>query len=214
MSPRLPKQVSADQQSDLALCCAASAGEELAQQRLADRLFDRVNATVSYLAGGDPDADDLVQLSLVEILRSAGSFRAEGNLKSWADRITVRTCMRFLKKRRWSRETLHTSQDAAVMESEIAIGGGLADGSESLEQQADRRQIHGRLAGQLQKLKPEWRVVVLLRWVHGYSIEEIAELTGARPNTVRGHLRRGKRQLRKLILGDSVLREWEPLVEP
>jgi RNA polymerase sigma-70 factor (ECF subfamily) len=212
VSPSSPNQADASPETDLALTRAAGQGDVRARQQLAEKLFDRVRATVSYLAGGDPDKDDLVQLSLVEILRSAGSFRAEGHLEGWADRITVRTSLRALKTRRRRDEVLHAVDDAeAVLERMGAEpAGGVAGG---LEQEAQRRQLHHRLALLLGRLDPQRRAVVLLRWVHGYSVEEIAELTDTRVNTVRGRLRRGKRQLRKLILGDPVLRGWEPWVQ-
>ncbi len=198
-------------QSDLALTRAAGQGDLRARQQLAARLFDRVRATVSYLAGGDPDKDDLVQLSLVEILRSAGSFRAEGHLEGWADRITVRTSLRSLKTRRRRDEVLHAVDDAeAVLERmDTRASGGDAP---ELQAEAERRQLHRQLASLLGRLEPERRAAVLLRWVHGYSVEEIAELTDARVNTVRGRLRRGKRQLRKMILADPMLGAWEPWV--
>ncbi|MFH2011065.1 MAG: RNA polymerase sigma factor [bacterium] len=215
MSVVSTEQAPTTPQNDLELALAAGSGDVRAQQQLADRLFDRVRATVSYLAGFDPDADDLVQLSLVEVLRSAGTFRAEGNLEAWADRITVRTSLRHLKQRRRRGEAVHPSEDAASLERDSDVDGPFGSGSDadSVDGEAERRQLHRRLSLLLGRLKPEWRVVVLLRWVHGYHVEEIAELTEARLNTVRGRLRRGKRQLRKLILGDPVLRGWEPWME-
>lgn len=211
MSPSSRNQADASPENDLALTRAAGQGDVRARQQLAERLFDRVRATVSYLAGGDPDKDDLVQLSLVEILRSAGSFRADGLLEGWADRITVRTSLRALKTRRRRDEVLHAVDDAEAAAERL---GAESPGSRSpeLEQEAQRRQLHQRLALLLGRLDPQRRAAVLLRWVHGYSVEEIAEITDARVNTVRGRLRRGKRQLRKLVLGDPVLRGWEPWV--
>jgi len=214
VSPLSPKQADASPDRDLALARAAGQGDVRARQQLADRLFDRVRATVSYLAGGDPDKDDLVQLSLIEILRSAGSFRAEGHLEGWSDRITIRTSLRALKTRRRRDEVLHAVDDAEVALERLPaepLDSAGAGGSE-LEQEAQRRQLHGRLAVHLSRLDPERRAAVLLRWVHGHSVEEVAEITEARVNTVRGRLRRGKRQLRKLILSDPMLCGWEPWV--
>jgi len=211
VSPSSPRQVDGSSAKDLALTRAAGQGDVRAREQLAKRLFDRVRATVSYLAGGDPDKDDLVQLSLVEILRSASSFRAEGNLDGWADRITVRTSLRALKKRRRVDAMVHGADDAQAELARLDAGPS-PTGTPGLEQEAQRRQLHQRLALVLGRLDPHRRAAVLLRWVHGYSVEEIADLTDARINTVRGRLRRGKRQMRKLILGDPVLRGWEPWV--
>jgi len=211
VSPSSLKQAGASPETDLALTRAAGRGDERARQQLAERLFDRVRATVSYLAGGDADKDDLVQVSMVEILRSAGTFRAEGHLESWADRIAVRTSLRALKTRRRRDEVLHAADDAEAMLERLDVESP-GTSTPDLEQEAQRRLLHRRLALVLGRVDPQRRAAVLLRWVHGYTVEEIADLTDARVNTVRGRLRRGKRQLRKMILGDPVLRGWEPWV--
>jgi DNA-directed RNA polymerase specialized sigma24 family protein len=67
--------------------------------------------------------------------------------------------------------------------------------------------LRRRLAQHLQVLPAQRRVVVLLRFVHGYSIEEIAAITETRPNTVRDRLRVGKQELRRALLEDAWLRE-------
>ncbi len=211
LSPSSPKPVGVSPEKEIALTRAAGQGDLRAREQLAERLFDRVRATVSYLAGGDPDKDDLVQLSLVEILRSAGSYRAEGPLEGWADRITVRTSLRALKRRRRRDGVLHAVDDAEAAMARLQTESS-PTGASGMEQEAQRRELHQRLALVLGRLDPQRRAAVLLRWVHGYSVEEIAAMTDARVNTVRGRLRRGKRQLRKLILADPALRGWEPWV--
>jgi RNA polymerase sigma-70 factor (ECF subfamily) len=82
----------------------------------------------------------------------------------------------------------------------------------SVEQEALQRQLHRRLAAVCQRLKPKQRLAVVLRWMQGYSVQEISEITGARVNTVRGRLRNGKKELRRLILQDPVLKELSSVV--
>ena len=199
---------------DVDLARAASADDTQARREVVDRLLDRVRATVRYLvSAASNDADDLVQLSLVEILRSLKTFRGKSRLETWADRITVRTCMRALRQRR----RLEASQpmpgdvDQLGQQTEEPVPG--REPARSQEQQVSRRQLRGRLAETMQKLSPQRRAVVVLRFVHGYSIKEIAQLTGAPPNTVRDRLQVGKRQLRQHVLRDPVLRHWAEVMD-
>jgi RNA polymerase sigma-70 factor, ECF subfamily len=175
---------------------AAASGDPVAMRRLADLLLDRVALTVRYLAGADSDADDYVQMSMMEILRSVGSFRGESSLETWAEKITVRTTMRHLKHRRWRSQIV--ALDPAPDDVSLAVG-------------ADRRVAQTSLADRLTSivgsLTPERREVVTLRLVLGHSIEEISELTGAKINTVRDRLAVARRQLRSKIARDPVLRE-------
>ncbi len=89
-----------------------------------------------------------------------------------------------------------------------------AASSANPEAQPTKAKVRMRLASLLERLPPERRTSVVLRWVHGYSIQEIADMTGVRLNTARGRLRKGKKELRELVLSDPVLRNWRELVEP
>ena len=175
---------------------AAASGDPVAARRLADLLLDRVALTVRYLSGADSDADDYVQMAMMEILRSVGSFRGESSLETWAEKIAVRTTMRHLKHRRWRSQIV--ALDPAPDGVSLAVG-------------ADRRlaqsSLADRLAAIVGTLTPERREVVTLRLVLGHSIEEISELTGAKINTVRDRLAVARRQLRSKIARDPLLRE-------
>ena len=177
------------------LACAAAAGDGSAQRAVVERVLERVRATVRYLVADDPDAEDLVQLALIEILRSIGSFRGDSRLRTWADRITIRTVMHRMKRRR-RRATLLRSHPEPLARP-------FADHAEEVEQ----REIQRRMVSLLQGLPPKRRLPVVLRLVHQYSIAEIAEMTDAPVNTVRDRLSKGRKELRKQVLRDSLLRD-------
>jgi len=195
-SLRLVSEERSSRALDRELARRAGEGDEAARRELAWRLLPRVRTTVHYLAAGDRDADDLVQQALVEVLRVVGSFRGDASLEYWADRVVVRTALRRIKQRRW-RETIvrMEPEEPGVVE---------ADQQRSYE----RRELRRRLAVHLDALSTDRRVVVVLHWVRGYTITEIADLTDAKLNTVRGRLRDAKRQLQKQLLKDPVLRDW------
>lgn len=181
---------------DCELTLAVAAGDRTAQRELVERLMNRVRATARYLTGGHADAEDYAQLSLVEILRSARSFRGDSTLESWADRIVVRTAMRHIKQKRWrSRYLTVDSQKEGVAFT-------------SAEEDMARRRVKARMAALFGRLKPKQRAVVTMRLVLGYSISEIAEATGVSPNTVRYRLNTGRAKLRRQIRRDPQLSEW------
>lgn len=202
-------------ESDLELARAAGQQDPGARRLLAERLFTRVRTTVHYLAPQDRDADDLVQRSLVEILSSVKGFRGESRLETWADRITVRTCMRALKKRQRRDQSVSLVGDVLTVQEREggAVARDLARPRNPQEQTLSQRQLRQRLSLKLQRLTAARRMAMILRWVFGYSLKEIAELTEAPVNTVRDRLQVGKRQLRAMILKDSILRDWAEMME-
>jgi RNA polymerase sigma-70 factor (ECF subfamily) len=181
---------------DLELAAAAAAGDEAARRVLAERLLNRVGTVVRCLAAGDRNADDYVQDSLVEILRSAGSFRGESALETWAERIAVRVTMRRLRKQTYREGivSIDSSREAAAE-------------ATSAEDALVRRRFWSRVETALAGLSPERRAALTLQLVLGYSVAEIAEATGSRVNTVRDRLAVGRRLLRRAVLDDPVLVE-------
>ncbi len=182
---------------DYALTQAASGGDQRAWRQLADDLLDHVRATSYYLAGGDPEFEDYAQLAIIEIMRSAGSYRGESPLRAWAKQITVRTVIRNLKQRRWRAQFVGTQPDYEKEAGHFA----------SAEDEMQKNMVSERLASHLGKLKPKIRVAITLKAIFGYTVDEIVEITDTNPHTVDYRLRRGRDQLRKKILQDPLLKE-------
>jgi RNA polymerase sigma factor (sigma-70 family) len=188
--------------ADLALTQAAGEGDAAARRKLAERLFGRTHTTVVYLVWTPADRDDCVQDALIEILNSAPSFRGESSLETWADRITVRTTLRMVKRQRRRAQVVTTLSDGSY------------DGSRTANGQSEDLFVRHRLAQVMRGLSEERRTVVVLRLVHGYSVNEIAEMTGTPVNTVRDRLQSGRRDLHKRLLRDPFLRAWGARWEP
>jgi RNA polymerase sigma-70 factor (ECF subfamily) len=181
---------------DLELARAAGEGDEAARFALIKRLTGRVRSIVFYLAGGHPDAEDWAQQSAVEILLSVKSYRGESSIEAWAERITVRTAMREIKRSRKREE--RGLEDVAPPAAE-----GL-DGEERLE----RRRVSARAAVLVEQLKPKHREAIVLHLVLGYTAAEVSAMTDTHVETVRYRLKAGRKQLRALLEEDPMLVEW------
>lgn len=182
--------------SDLDLARAAAAGDTAARRAIAEGLYDDVRETVRYLSADHRDQDDWVHLTLLEILRSVGTYRGDGPLKKWANRIAARTVIRLAKRARFKESTVGL---------ESASPAGLEAASDESQ---SRILVRRHLARLLKTLTPEQRSVVVLRLVYEYGIDEIAKITHSRPNTVRARLTRGRKRLKARIAQDSVFDDW------
>ena len=179
----------------LDICHRATSGDADARRRLMELLFDRIHKTASYLAEDLEDARDIAQTACVEVLLSAGSFRGEASLSYWADRVTLQTAAKiFTKKTRRQR-----IRAAYFCPPPTARG---------VDENASRVEVRHRLTALLKTLKVSHREVVLLRYIHGYTIKEAAELCGIPLETARGRLKKGRAKLRKKVMADALLRNW------
>jgi RNA polymerase sigma-70 factor (ECF subfamily) len=183
-------------EADHELTSAAAAGDRRARRELATRLLVRTRAVVFRLTGPDPDAEDLAQAAIIEVLRSARTFRGESSLETWAERIAIRTAVRRLKRRRFRASIVALDSERELVD--------LADSEVDL----DRQRMRARMRELLERLKPKHRIALTLKLALGYSVAEIAALTDAPINTVRNRLRRGRKLLHAEIASDDLLAEW------
>ena len=156
---------------------------------LVARLLPRVRNLVRYSVRVDSDVDDITQDALIAILRGLPSYRGEGALSSWADRVVGRVTFAASRRARVERTWLHPEEELGELD---------ALGSEEEGPPEDcllRRQME-RL---LQKLSEDQRRALLLHHVMGMSVVEMAEELDVPFETVRSRLRLGKAHLRELL---------------
>lgn len=172
-------------QSDLALMSAVAERDAAAQTALVERLSTRVLRVSRLLCRSQADAEDAAQLALLEILRSAERFRVEASLERWADRITARTALRVNKRERQRAQLLERwlSPGRFPWGTPLHTSG---EGSAGVD-------------AYLTRLSPKRREAFILRHALEYSVDEIADLTGAPPGTVKDRLVNARKQLRKML---------------
>jgi RNA polymerase sigma-70 factor (ECF subfamily) len=170
---------------DRALVDAVLAGDRDLFRVLVDREQVTVYRTCLRILGRIHDAEDVAQESFVMAYRSLASYRGEGPLGGWLQRIATRQAYRRLGQRR----------ETAELQPDMQLG---APGSDPLAVTlAGERQRAVRLA--VAALGEPYREVVALRFFSEMSLDEIASATRRPLNTVKTHLRRGLERLRPLI---------------
>ncbi|HKP62455.1 MAG TPA: sigma-70 family RNA polymerase sigma factor [Polyangiales bacterium] len=179
--------------ADLSLMKRVAAADKHAQRVLAHRLAARVRRISQRLLSNRADADDASQLALIEILRSAATYKDISTIERWADRITVRTVLRHAREQRKRLWQLGTLID-------IDSIGSATERTPSPE--ATPRSVEEYLS----ELPAARREVLVMKHSLGYTTEEIAELTDNPVGTVKDRLVAARKQLRKLIVRD--MRLW------
>ena len=159
---------------------------------------DTVVRWVRHLAGPAADVEDLVHEVFLVAQRRLPAFRGDAAITTWLHRITenvVRTARRKERGRRWIRR-LHGEELGSVLAPSPSLPG------EDLE----RRQEMVTLYRALDRLPDKYRSLLIMFEMEAMSGEQLAALTGLRPQTVRVRLHRA----RKLFL--KTLAELEPEV--
>jgi RNA polymerase sigma-70 factor (ECF subfamily) len=167
---------------------AAGRGDRRAAQSLLAELLPRARNLIRYLVRGDSEVDDIAQDALIALTRGFASYRGEGKLSSWADRIVVRTTFAHLRRIRRdqaiARENVHAPPELHAVPHPDALP----------DEYAERRELVKLLDG----VGDDQRHALVLHFVAGLSVPEIAEQLGIPGETVRSRLRLGKGKLREL----------------
>jgi RNA polymerase sigma-70 factor (ECF subfamily) len=190
-----PSDVQSSHVEELKLAQRAAAGEREAQREVVLALMDRVRNTTVYLVGRTPDADDMAQVALMEVLRSLSNYSGRGSLSAWSNRIVVRSVYAQLRKRA-ARQARRAALAADARAEPLH-----ADATVSLA--GDRRRR--RITELLNELSEQKRMAVVLKLVHGYSVQEISEMIEVPFETVRSRLRHGRRELMEKVRSDPEL---------
>jgi RNA polymerase sigma-70 factor (ECF subfamily) len=179
MSWKPPNVTPAAQLSaDLGLMEAVARGDARAREELVRRLMPRAQRLCQALLRNAADAKDACQTALLQVLRSAPTYRGECSLEYWSDRIVTRTALRWMTSERRKRQ--------ASLPHETGVDGGAA-------------QPRVLLRECLNRLSEPQRTTLVLRACFEYSVDEIAALTHCSRNTVKDRLTRARQILRALV---------------
>lgn len=140
------------------------------------------------------DADEAVQDAFVKVFEHITSFREDQPFDGWFTRILINSCLDRLKARS-RRQRWFVPADAE----EFQRAEGLEDGRPSPEAALIGRERRARLAAAVSRLPGRQRLVLTLCHFDGWSPREVSQLTGLGESTVRVHLFRGLRRLRRLL---------------
>lgn len=133
-------------------------------------------------------AEDLLQETFIEVMRSIGSFRGEAPLGSWIRRIAVSKSLMFL------RSAWH-SRGQSLDEDWDEVTPGRAD-SHGLSSHPDEAMD---LDAALANLPSVGRAVVWLHDVEGFTHKEIAGLMGKSESFSKSQLSRAYQRLRPML---------------
>lgn len=160
---------------------AAARGEPAAVRRLLDEAGPIVYGYVFARVGGDEQsAADIVQDTFLEAMRSAGTFRGESAVTTWLCAVASRRLARHYEAERRQTEARHRLQ--AVPEIEDT----------ALDDLAER----DRVVRALGRLSADHRRVLVLKYLDGHPVADIAAEIGRTRVQVQSLLQRARNALR------------------
>jgi len=188
-----------DRLDDRQLAACIRAGDDGAARTLHDRVRPRVDVTIRSLLGhGDPDHEDLVQLSMMALVEGIDRYRGDCSLPSWASLIAARAVYKEIRRRRRARRVFDPSAADGLADE-------LAESPASMVRALDARSVAARLRTHLDRLGEDKAWTFLLHDVCGFTLDEIATITEASSAAAQKRLVRARHELFERCAGDPEL---------
>jgi RNA polymerase sigma-70 factor (ECF subfamily) len=170
----------------------AKRGDMDAFRRLVESSMTKVYWIAYDLTGSRRDAEDLSQDVFLKAFHSLDSFRGDAKWSTWLYRITVNTCLDYLKSPARKRMQLDnpTSDDGLPRN---------VDFHEPLtpDRITESRMIQVNIERALDSLSPQERSVFVLRHYHDLPLKQIADTLSVAEGTVKSHLFRAIHSLQR-----------------
>lgn len=193
------------------------AGEERRRQfeALAFPQMDALHNLALRLTRHRLDAEDLVQETYLRAFRFFDKFAAGTNFKAWIFRILINTFINEYRRKKRVPPQVDFEKTA------LSYSQPESERPDRFETDYDERRYADLFGDEvnaaLQKLSPEFRMVVLLCDLEEFSYKEIAGIMGVPIGTVMSRLSRARRQLQQYLgeyaRGTGIIKPQKPAPE-
>lgn len=150
------------------------------------------NLCYRYIENHD-DASELAQEVFIKIYKSIINFKGESSLSTWIYKIAVGTCIDEIRKRKkYNVISIDNSENSAGIE--------LIDNSHNPHSRFERNETVKEIYAAINELSEEFKTVIILRDVQGFSYSEISEIADIPMGTVKSRIKRARDDMKQFLL--------------
>jgi RNA polymerase sigma-70 factor, ECF subfamily len=171
-----------DQQSDEDLVKAAKNGDMRAFGVIVERNEGKVAGVVKSMLGDTHEAMDVGQEVFIRFYKALEKFKGQSSISTYLLRIAINLSLNELNRRK-KRNSLFRTEEA-----------GLHVSAEHTQNDLDEAVRH-----EVDKLDPDFKAVVILRMIEGYSTEETADILKIPMGTALSRLSRAQKKLKTML---------------
>ncbi|MEP7080703.1 MAG: RNA polymerase sigma factor [Ginsengibacter sp.] len=136
---------------------------------------------LGYMKGDHDLAEDLSQEVFINIWSALNSFRQASSYKTWIYRITVNTCLKYIRDKK-------DSYQDSIDENSVLV-------ADETDHSQDRQQLLYKAIGQLKEVERLIIMLVLDELEYG----EISKIIGINEGNLRVRIHRIKKEIKKIL---------------
>lgn len=167
----------------------AKKGDQKAFGQLVLLHRESIRKTVCAMLGETPEAEDVAQEVFIRWYHAINDFKAQSSLRTYLTRIAINLSLNELKRRKQKNKWLVFKSPDIPEQTD-------PDDGEAVIKAWENKEV---LQKGLSMLSPEFRTVLVLRLIEGYSVQETAAMLRIPEGTVASRLARAQMKLKELI---------------
>jgi RNA polymerase sigma-70 factor, ECF subfamily len=171
----------------------AQAGEEAAFREIVERYQSKVFSIIHGIVRQRNDVEDIAQQVFAKVYLSLRNFDFRSSLITWIYKITVNECFDYLRKRK-VRKLVYESDMSEDEVRRVENSQPMSERQAPMDESLASRDYAVKL---LTRVSEEERMLLLMKEVEGFSVEELAQKTGMNENTIKVKLFRARQKLVK-----------------
>jgi RNA polymerase sigma-70 factor, ECF subfamily len=169
----------------------AQAGDDSAFREIVERYQSKVFSIIHGIVRQRNDVEDIAQQVFAKVYLSLRSFDFRSSLITWIYKITVNECFDYLRKRK-VRKLVYESDMSEDEVRRVENSEPTVDRQAPMDESLASRDYVVKL---LTRVSEEERMLLMMKEVEGFSVEELAERTGMNENTIKVKLFRARQKL-------------------
>jgi RNA polymerase sigma-70 factor (ECF subfamily) len=189
--------------SDLGLVARARKKDPAAAEELVRRYHQKAYALAYRTCSGDAEeARDLTQEAFLHVFRNLHKFEGRSSFYTWLYQIVVNTCLDGLRRQRRRKRTFsfwRSGSEGGEGIGEIPEEHPDSDGDSNPLATLSKNELKRQVQKALGSLSDHQRMVFELKVFEEMSIPEIAKITNSAEGTVKSHLFRATRHIRRAL---------------
>ena len=176
--------------SDIEIISRVLKGEQQAYAELVKRYQNYVFTLTLRFIKSREDAEEVSQDIFVKAYRSLADFRGDSKFSTWLYTIVNTTCITFLRKKRLDVQSLDNEKVFETVESQD---------SGFNANQVERKSRANMVNRSISMLNHDDSEILTLFYKAEQSLEEISQILGLEPNTVKVRLHRARQRLKTMM---------------
>jgi RNA polymerase sigma-70 factor (ECF subfamily) len=173
-------------------------GDDASVEQALTLLQNTVFSFSMRVCGHREDAEDTMQEVLLKSVPQLPKFDSPKALLVWLYKVAKNRCLMSRRKSKFA--PAHELSLEELMPDRNELEQLSSDGKINPESFAIRSEQASQLRDAVQKLPPQYRIILVLRDMEGLTDDEVAEITGVRAGTVRVRLHRARLFVRKELM--------------